>query len=102
MRLWQYWWQTLVLSTQYNPPQFIEVIMLMLAMILLGFWSLTGDVPYLVLCLSYVLGSSISMLVREAMIPSTRFHITQVLSVLLLFISLFILIELMLTVAQRF
>ena len=76
--------------------------MLMLAMILLCFWSLTGDVPYLVLCLSYVLGSSISMLVREAMIPSTRFHITQVLSVLLLFISLFILIELMLTVAQRF
>lgn len=76
--------------------------MLILAMILLGFWSLTGDLPYLVLCLSYVLGSSISMLVREAMIPSTDFHITQVLSVLLLYISVFIFIELMLTVAQRF
>ncbi len=76
--------------------------MLMLAMILLGFWSLTGDLPYLVLCLSYVLGSSISMLVREAIIPSPDFHITQVLSVLLLYISLLTLIELMLTVAQRF
>lgn len=99
MRLWRSWWQTLVLSTQYNPPQFIEVIMLLLAMALLGFWSVTGDLPYLVLCLSYVLGSSISMLVREAIIPSTDFHITQVLSVLLLYISVIILIDLMLTVA---
>ncbi len=73
--------------------------MLTLAIILLGFWSFTGDLPYLVLCLSYVFGSSISMLVREAMIPSPDFHITQVLSVLLLYISVLIFIELMLTVA---
>lgn len=30
IRRWNFWWQTLVLSTQYNPPQFIELLMLML------------------------------------------------------------------------
>ncbi|WP_410175685.1 hypothetical protein [Limnoraphis robusta] len=88
MRLWRFWWQTLVLSTQYNPPQFVEVVMLMLAIILLGFWSLTGDLPYLVLCLSYVVGSSTSMLVRVAIAPQTRFHVTQVIAVVLILISL--------------
>ncbi|MCG5056885.1 MAG: hypothetical protein KA714_02420 [Limnoraphis sp. WC205] len=102
MRLWRFWWQTLVLSTQYNPPQFVEVVMLMLAIILLGFWSLTGDLPYLVLCLSYVVGSSTSMLVRVAITPQTRFHVTQVIAVLLILISLYTLIDLMLSVAQRF
>ena len=102
MRFWQFWWQTLVLSTQYNPPQFIEVIMLILAMILLGIWSLTGDLPYLVLCLSYVLGSSTSMLVREAMIPSTRFDITSILAVLLLFISVCIFVDVIVTLLNDF
>jgi hypothetical protein len=102
MRLWRFWWQTLVLSTQYNPPQFVEVLMLMLAIILLGFWSLTGDLPYLVLCLSYVVGSSTSMLVRVAITPQTRFHVTQVIAVLLILISLYTVIDLMLSVAQRF
>ncbi|EAW37960.1 hypothetical protein L8106_06035 [Lyngbya sp. PCC 8106] len=73
--------------------------MLILAIILLGFWSLTGEIPYLVLCLSYVAGSSTSMLVREAIIPSTHFNIAPLLAVLLLYISLFMFIELMLTVA---
>lgn len=102
MRLWRFWWQTLVLSTQYNPPQFVEVVMLMLAIILLGFWSLTGDLPYLVLCLSYVVGSSTSMLVRLAIAPQTRFHVTQVIAVVLILISLYTLIDLMLSVAQQF
>ena len=76
--------------------------MLMLAIILLGFWSLTGDLPYLVLCLSYVVGSSTSMLVRVAITPQTRFHVTQVIAVLLILISLYTVIDLMLSVAQRF
>ncbi len=74
--------------------------MLMLAMILLGFWSGTSQWPYLVLCLSYVVGSSSSMLIREAITPSRRFHLTHVLAVLLLLISIYILIDLVLSMTQ--
>lgn len=71
--------------------------MLMLAIILLGCWTMTGDAPFLVLCLSYVAGSSTSMLVREAITPSSRFHITQVIAVILLLISIYTLIDLILS-----
>ncbi|MGC9527269.1 MAG: hypothetical protein ACP5D7_17185 [Limnospira sp.] len=94
MRLWQTCWQNLVYSTRYNPPQFIEVVMLMLSMLLLMVWSLTGQWPYLVLCLSYVIGSSTSMLIREAIFPSSHFQLTQWVAILLLIMGFYTLMDL--------
>jgi len=94
MRIWQFWWQTLILSTQHNPPRFVELVMLTLAMILLLLWSLTSNWPYLVLSLSYVIGSSIAILVREALSPSPHIQPTQVTAVLLLIISFYSFAEL--------
>ena len=59
MRPWQYWLDTLILSTQHNPPRFVELVMLTLAMILLGLWSITLQWQYLTLSLSYIIGSSV-------------------------------------------
>lgn len=89
MRFWQIWSETLILATQYNPPRFIELVMLTLALILMGVWSVTAQWPYLVLCLSYVIGSSVSILVRESLNRSSQFHLTQVTAVLLLIMSFF-------------
>ncbi len=75
MQLWRFWWQTLVLSSQYDPPQFVELIMLLLAVILFGCWWAIGNWPYLILSLSYIVGSSASLLVRESLLPSRQFHI---------------------------
>lgn len=96
MRLWQVWWHNLVYLTQYNPPQFIEVLMLLLGMPLLLLWAITGRWPYLVLCLSYVMGSSASMLVREAIFPSSRLLLTQLVAILLLALGFYTLIDLVL------
>ncbi|MGL5082563.1 MAG: hypothetical protein ACRC8A_13840 [Microcoleaceae cyanobacterium] len=96
MRLWRVWWQTLVYSAQYNPPQFIEFVMLILALVLLSLWGVTGHWVCLVLCLSYAAGSSMAMLVREAVLPSARFQPAQAIAVLLLIVSLYTLAELVL------
>lgn len=94
MRRWHFWWQTLVLSTQYNPPQFIELLMLILGFFLLLIWVGNQQWPYLVLSMSYVAGSSTSILIREAMIPSPGLQLTQKLAILLLIMSLYTLLDL--------
>ena len=94
MRNWQFWWQTLILSTQHNPPRFMELLMLTLAIILFLLWSLAAEWPYLVLSLSYGIGSSFSILVREALTPSPHIQPTQVTAVLLLIISFYSFAEL--------
>ncbi|MBD2483901.1 hypothetical protein [Planktothrix sp. FACHB-1365] len=94
MRSWRFWWQTFVFSTQYNPPQFVEVLMLLLGIFLLFLWSLTAQWPYLVLSLSYVAGSSTSMLIREALTPSPHLQLTQGLAIVLLILSAYTLIDL--------
>ncbi len=63
--------------------------MLLLAMAMLGMWSITPNWPYLVLSLSFVVGSSISILVREAIAPSPQMRATQVTAVLLLIVSIY-------------
>ncbi len=63
--------------------------MLLLAIGLLGIWQIKPNWPYLVLSLSYVVGSSISILVREAIAPSPQPRATQVTAVLLLIVSLY-------------
>lgn len=94
MRPWQFWLDTLILSTQHNPPRFVELVMLTLAMILLGIWSLTPQWPYLVLSLSYIIGSSFAILVREFLGPRPQFQLTHITAVLLLIISFYSFAEL--------
>jgi len=49
--------------------RFVELLMLLLAIGLLGIWGITPNWPYLVLSLSFVIGSSVSILVRERSHP---------------------------------
>jgi hypothetical protein len=70
--------------------------MLLLGILLLFLWTLTDQWPYLVLCLSYVAGSSTSMLIREALIPSPHLQLTQAMAILLLILSAYTLIDLVL------
>lgn len=87
MRILQLWCQNIRSGIQYNPPGFIELIMLVFAIILLLCWSVTDKWQYLVLCLSYVMGSSISILVREALAPSPQIQASQFTALLLLILS---------------
>ncbi|GGA50045.1 hypothetical protein [Okeania sp. KiyG1] len=89
MRILQLWFENIRSGIQYNPPGFIELIMLVFAIILLLCWSVTDKWQYLVLCLSYVMGSSISILVREALTPSPQIQASQFTAVLLLILSTF-------------
>jgi len=89
MRIWHFWLSTFILSSQQNPPRFVELLMLLLAMTLLGIWQIVPSWPYLVLSLSYVVGASISILVRETFLPSPQTRATQITAVLLLVISIY-------------
>lgn len=61
--------------------------MLSLAIVLLGVWGKTEQWPYLVLSLSYVIGSSASVLLRETRFPSSQAPLTKVTAILLLVLS---------------
>jgi hypothetical protein len=82
VRFWLFWWQTLTRASQQNPPRFIESLMLCLAiallMFLILFWHGTQPWPYLVLSLSYGIGASTSILVREMCVPSAHPRLTPV------------------------
>ncbi|TVP62186.1 MAG: hypothetical protein EA343_11850 [Nodularia sp. (in: Bacteria)] len=90
MRLWNSWLNSFILASQHNPPRFVELLMLMLAIAMLSIAIILPDRPYLVLGLSLVVGASISILVREATIaPSPQRRITQYTALLLLLISIY-------------
>ena len=89
MTIWRFWFQAFILSSQYNPPRFVELLMLLLAITLLGIWQITPSWPYLALSLSYIIGASLSILVREAIAPSPQIRATQVTAILLLLISIY-------------
>ncbi len=89
MRLWHFWLNTLVLAGQYNPPRFVELLMLTLAIAMLGIATILPDRPYLVLGLSLVVGASISILVREAIAPTHQSRVTKFTALLLLSISFY-------------
>nr|WP_293332516.1 hypothetical protein [Microcoleus sp. CAWBG58] len=94
MRSWEYWLNTVILSSQQNPPRFVELVMLTLAMIFLGLWGVTLQWQYLTLSLSYIIGSSFSILVRESMGPRPQFQLTHLTALLLLIISFYSFAEL--------
>ncbi|MCX7596071.1 MAG: hypothetical protein N2235_20400 [Fischerella sp.] len=92
MRSWRFWLNTLILSSQYNPPRFVELLMLMLAITMLAISTIVSanvQIPYMVLGLSFVVGASMSILVREAIAPSPQTRITQVTALMLLLISIY-------------
>ncbi len=85
MRIWQFFQ---FLGQEY-PPRLIEVLMLSLAMILLLIWGYTDQWPYLVLSLSYVIGSSVSVLIRESFYGLNQLRLTQIAALVLLILSLY-------------
>jgi hypothetical protein len=89
MRIWRFWFNSFVLASQYNPPRFVELLMLMLAIAMLAIATIIPDRPYMILGLSLVVGASISILVREAIAPSPQTRVTQLTAVLLLIISFY-------------
>lgn len=74
MRRLRLWWQTLSRSGQYSPPHLVEAIMLALAMALCGVWYWRQQAPYLILCISYILGAIASIMAREWIAPSPQTH----------------------------
>ncbi len=91
MRFWQFWLNAVILSSQHNPPRFVELLMLSLAIVMLAISTFfPGEEAFLILGLSFVVGASLSILVREVMSPSSsRTLITQITAVLLLFVSIY-------------
>jgi hypothetical protein len=99
MRIWRFWWQTLRVSAQQNPPQFIEIVMLGLASVLMIAWVISQRRPYLILGVGYTLGSAASIWVRELITPyppRRLFHasIVLVLTLILFGLSIFDLLPL--------
>ncbi|MBD2362062.1 MULTISPECIES: hypothetical protein [unclassified Anabaena] len=89
MRFCQFWLNSFILASQYNPPRFVELVMLMLAIAMLSVAIIVPAEPYLVLGLSFVVGAAISILVREAIAPSPQTRLTQLTAILLLLISFY-------------
>ncbi|ARV58216.1 hypothetical protein BZZ01_05820 [Nostocales cyanobacterium HT-58-2] len=89
MRFWRFWFDTFVLSSQYNPPRFVEMLMVLLAIAMLIVWNFTLAIPYMILGWSFVVGASISILVREAIAPSVDMRVNQLAALFFLSISLY-------------
>ncbi|MEL6462592.1 MAG: hypothetical protein AAFQ91_30940 [Cyanobacteria bacterium J06621_15] len=84
------WIHALFSVSQYNPPRFIELVMLGIALIMLTISTFISDLPYLVLGLSFVVGASASILVREAIEPTSQTKITKITTLLLLMVSIYV------------
>lgn len=81
MGYWQLWQRGLILVSQQSPPQLIEGVMLLLAMVLCIVWFVLLQWQYLVLCLSYIVGAIASILVREFIAPSTNTRLIRLTAV---------------------
>lgn len=91
MRICRFWWHTLQVSVQQNPPQFIEIVMLVLASILMLAWIILQQQPYLILGVGYTLGSAASIWVRELTSPHPPrriFHASIILGLTLILFGL--------------
>ena len=89
MRNFRLWWNILVLSSQYNPPQFVELVMVLLFLTFWVIWKATDSWPFLALGLSYVMGFATSILVRETLTPSPYRYFIQILAIMLLMFSIY-------------
>ncbi|WP_242032837.1 hypothetical protein [Oscillatoria sp. FACHB-1406] len=90
MRLWRLSWQSVLRLSQEHPPRFVESFMLFLAsallLVLALIWHSWQQWPYIVLSLSYSIGASISLVVREIWIESSSPRLTPVALIALLFL----------------
>ena len=84
-----FWFNALILSSQYNPPRFIEMVMVLLALVMLVVWTFIPDIPYMVLGWSFVVGASLSILVREAIAPSPEMRANQIVALVFLSLSFY-------------
>ncbi|BAY87433.1 hypothetical protein NIES267_69550 [Calothrix parasitica NIES-267] len=64
--------------------------MLGMALIMLTISTFITDLPYLVLGLSFVVGASASILVRETIVPTPQTRVTKIAALLLLGVSVYI------------
>ncbi|MEC4817216.1 MAG: hypothetical protein SAK29_28695 [Scytonema sp. PMC 1069.18] len=87
MRFWRFWYNSFILSSQYNPPRFVEMLMVLLAIGMLLVWTFTLQSPYMILGWSFVIGASISILVRETIAPSPEIRVNQLAAMFFLVIS---------------
>jgi hypothetical protein len=69
-------WQNIILFIQSEPPRLIELVMLSLAIILGICWLTNYHWPYLVLSVSYAVGSATSIWIRELISPSSHIRFT--------------------------
>ncbi|NET02205.1 MAG: hypothetical protein F6K62_12495 [Sphaerospermopsis sp. SIO1G2] len=104
MRFWHFWVNTIVSSSQYHPPRFIELLMLILAIAFLIISTIIPGQPFVILGLSFVLGASSSILVREAIFTTNYAHppalqriFNIVISLLLFCISIYGFVNLIIT-----
>jgi multisubunit Na+/H+ antiporter MnhE subunit len=84
MRFLQHWWRTLVFTNQYNPPESIEHLMVLLSIAFAIHWGLLDGWPYLVLSSSFALGAAVSMWTREVLMPSSRPRLVLVAAIAIL------------------
>ncbi len=98
MRSWRFWFNSLIFASQHNPPRAIELLMLVLAIAMLILSTFAPDSPpYIVLGLSFVVGASSSILIREELAPSHQKRITQFTALLLLLIGIYGFADLIIT-----
>jgi|JI102314DRNA_FD_contig_71_305127_length_3138_multi_4_in_0_out_0_4 hypothetical protein len=83
-------WQNIILFIQSEPPRLIELIMLTLTIILGICWLTNYHWPYLVLSVSYAVGSATSIWIRELISPSSHIRLTIATGVLLLSVALLV------------
>ena len=93
VRFCLFWWRSLIFALQYHPPEFLEQIMVMLAILLAMTWGITNAWQYLILSSSYAIGASISIWVREAIAPSPQSSIAKTLGFILLAYGLYGLLD---------
>ena len=107
VRFWVFWWRSLLFTRQYNPPEFMEQIMVLLAIALAVIWGVTNTWQCLILSSSYAIGASISIWVREAIAPTPQSQIARTLGFILLIYGLYGLTDIaktygLTTLAKRF
>ena len=90
MQTLRYWFSTFVLISQHNPHEFIENVMLAIAMIMIiASMIFPAQKPYIALGLSFAIGGAMSILVRQATTPSRRASVLKIGAILILIISLY-------------
>ncbi|MEY3870058.1 MAG: hypothetical protein RLZZ338_3949 [Cyanobacteriota bacterium] len=86
----RFFWQNIILLIQSEPPRLIELVMLSLAIILGICWLTNYHWPYLVLSVSYAVGSATSLWIRELILPSSQVRFLIATGVLLLSVGLLV------------